>query len=167
MTPKYHLRIGIIEREGEAPIVVARLSAHVTPMKPPRGRPKATAKHAAVVMAFGLELLRRDGKRLTAGEAVARRFGYSGERKVRRIIKARQNPLRGAKENWFIFIGVNGSGDLVIAPEHPDAVAVTETTIRIDGRGWIWKSGEAEAGYGQLRGAAECRRAETRPKNTP
>ncbi|MGH8576225.1 MAG: hypothetical protein ACREXX_16405 [Gammaproteobacteria bacterium] len=151
MTPKYHLRIGIIESGGEAPIIVARISEiHVTPMKPPRGRPKATAKHAAVVMAFGFEVLRLSGKRLKAGGAVARRFGYSGERKVRRIVKGKQNPLRGAKGHWVIFIG---SGDLVIVTDHPDAVVETKTTIRIDGRGWVWRPDTEEAAYGQLRGS--------------
>lgn len=143
MTPKYLLRIR--SRSG----IIADLV--LSPTKPTRGRPKNTAKHAAVMMAFRLEFLRL-GKRLKAQLAVAAQFGYTDERKVRGIINAKQNPLRGDKGNWLILMGVKGSGDLVIVTDHPDAVVVTETTIRIDGRGWIWKTGEAKAGYGQLRG---------------
>ena len=131
-----------IEREDGAPIVAVISELRVTPMKPPRGRPKATAKHAAVVMAFGFEYMRLNKRRLKAREAVARQFGYRGdsaEHEVRRIIHGKQNLFLGAKGRFVRFQG--SSGDLVVHADHPDAVVETETTIRVDGRCWIWSPG--------------------------
>lgn len=164
MTPKrqlwIELRRRIIERDGEAPIVVAEISEfHVTRMKPLGGRPKATAKHAAVVMAFQLEFLRNGNKPFKAGVAVARQFGYGlehGERKVRGIINSKQNPLRGA--SGFIWTG-DGSEALVIMTESHDAVVVKQTAIHIDGRGWFWRPGMTEAGHGKLRVSGQLKEA--------
>jgi hypothetical protein len=140
-----------IEREDGAPIVAVISEFHVTPVKPPRGRPKATAKHAAVVMAFQLEL-KLGNKPFKAGQAVAAQFRYSDEGKVRRIVNGKENPLRGANGVWFIQTGVDGEGALVIVTDDPDALVVTGTTIRVDGPGWIWRPGMTEAVYGKLRG---------------
>lgn len=142
-----------IEREDGAPIAAVISELRFTPMKPPRGRRKATAKHAAVVMAFGFEYMRLNKRRLKAREAVATQFGYRGdnaEHEVRRIIHGKQNLFLGAKGRFVRFQG--SGGELVIVhADHPDAVVETETTIRVDGRCWIWSPGMTESVHGWLR----------------
>lgn len=70
---------------------------------------------------------------------------------MRRIVNGKENPLRGANGVWFIQTGDGGEG-LVMVTDDPGVMALTATTIHVDGRGWVWTPGMAEAAYGKLRG---------------
>lgn len=77
---------GIIKKEGK---FVGRVDLNEVPIvalpaSPSTGRPKETAKHLAVFLAWALEW-KNFGKKGFADEAVAQRFKYSEPKKVRTI----------------------------------------------------------------------------------